>query len=246
MRTVELQNALNRLGADPKLDEDGYMGPATRRAILWFEALAGLEGTGVPSAALEQKINELLQQSAGVPRPASVRGVCIRGLGNQAFSEGMDSLAARLNRIEHVRFTVHNMGVFYYENLMAIYALLESAGRAGARVVAIGHSMGGDEVWKISGMLDSRGIAVPLAVSADPTGWGSPGGWVVTKNVAVCGNFWQPRSPGGGRLKNGVGRTASLNEHELNVAHVQIDNDSRFQDWVVQQVKTVAAPAPMV
>ena len=239
MKTVELQQALNALGADPKLNEDGYMGPATRRAILWFEAVAGLEGSGVPSAALEQKIAEHLQTKAAAPQPSRVRGVCIHGLGNQAFSEGMDTLAARLNRLSNVRFTVHNMGLLFYENLMTIFGVLESAAKAGAKVVAVGHSMGGDEVWKIAALLDSRGIAVPLAVSADPTCWGSPGGWVVTKNVAVAGNFWQPAYPGGGRLVNARGRKGVLHEKPLQLPHVRIDNDPSLHDWVEDQVRRI-------
>lgn len=42
-----LQQALNDLGASPRLDVDGRAGPATEAAIRWFQGLAGLTVDGV-------------------------------------------------------------------------------------------------------------------------------------------------------------------------------------------------------
>jgi putative chitinase len=42
-----LQEALNDLGADPKIVVDGRYGPATRRAVKRFQAAAGIRADGI-------------------------------------------------------------------------------------------------------------------------------------------------------------------------------------------------------
>lgn len=58
-----LQDALNDLGADPKLVVDGRYGPATRRAVKIFQAAAGLVADGiagpVTEAAIKVRLNSL-------------------------------------------------------------------------------------------------------------------------------------------------------------------------------------------
>jgi putative chitinase len=42
-----LQGALNTLGADPQLEVDGHLGPATAAAVMAFQASAGLNSDGI-------------------------------------------------------------------------------------------------------------------------------------------------------------------------------------------------------
>jgi len=52
----DLQQALNDLGADPKLDVDGLYGPATRRTVREFQAAAGLKVDGIAGPVTEAAI----------------------------------------------------------------------------------------------------------------------------------------------------------------------------------------------
>ncbi len=51
-----LQEALNDLGADPKLVVDGRYGPATRRAVKEFQAAAGIVADGIAGPVTEAAI----------------------------------------------------------------------------------------------------------------------------------------------------------------------------------------------
>jgi len=59
-KTQWLQNALNQLGADPKLTVDGRFGPATRRAVMKFQTTAGIPADGKAGPATEAAIKEKL------------------------------------------------------------------------------------------------------------------------------------------------------------------------------------------
>lgn len=52
-----LQEALNDLGADPKLVVDGRYGPATRRAVKEFQAAAGIVADGIAGPVTEAAIS---------------------------------------------------------------------------------------------------------------------------------------------------------------------------------------------
>jgi putative chitinase len=60
-----LQQALNDLGADPKLDVDGRVGPATRRAVKAFQAAAGLVADGIAGPVTETAIRLRLETIRG-------------------------------------------------------------------------------------------------------------------------------------------------------------------------------------
>ena len=60
-----LQQALNDLGADPKLDVDGLYGPATRRAVREFQAVAGLKVDGIAGPVTEAAIKLRLDTIRG-------------------------------------------------------------------------------------------------------------------------------------------------------------------------------------
>ena len=58
-----LQNALNELGADPKLAVDGHMGPATRQSVISFQKSAGLAADGKVGPATEKALKEKLAKN---------------------------------------------------------------------------------------------------------------------------------------------------------------------------------------
>jgi putative chitinase len=51
-----LQQALNDLGANPRLDVDGRYGPATKRAVMEFQTAAGLVTDGIAGPVTEAEI----------------------------------------------------------------------------------------------------------------------------------------------------------------------------------------------
>jgi putative chitinase len=61
----QLQEALNDLGADPKLVVDGRYGPATRRAVREFQAAAGIKVDGIAGPATEAAIKLKLDTIRG-------------------------------------------------------------------------------------------------------------------------------------------------------------------------------------
>lgn len=62
-----LQEALNDLGADPKLVVDGRMGPKTRMAIRAFQAAAGIRVDGIAGPITEAAIALRLSTLRGAP-----------------------------------------------------------------------------------------------------------------------------------------------------------------------------------
>jgi putative chitinase len=58
--TSWVQDALNRLGASPKLEVDGRCGPATAAAVRAFQAREGLEVDGVPGLYTRGALREML------------------------------------------------------------------------------------------------------------------------------------------------------------------------------------------
>lgn len=55
-KVKSLQEALNQLGADPKLVVDGRFGPGTRRAVKAFQAAAGITADGIAGPVTEAAI----------------------------------------------------------------------------------------------------------------------------------------------------------------------------------------------
>jgi putative chitinase len=60
-----LQQALNDLGADPKLAVDGRLGPATRRAVKAFQVAAGLTADGIAGPVTESAMRLRLETIRG-------------------------------------------------------------------------------------------------------------------------------------------------------------------------------------
>ena len=59
---LQVQQSLNKLGIDPKLVEDGILGPRTMTAISLFQQQNGLKDSGLPDAATISGIAERLVQ----------------------------------------------------------------------------------------------------------------------------------------------------------------------------------------
>lgn len=64
---IWLQNSLNRLGASPKLELDGIVGPATRNAVRAFQLAAGIGVDGLTGPETFAAIDKAL--AAGKPVP---------------------------------------------------------------------------------------------------------------------------------------------------------------------------------
>jgi lysozyme family protein len=62
---IWLQNSLNRLGASPKLDLDGIVGPGTRNAVRAFQLASGIEVDGLVGPATFDALDKAL--AAGKP-----------------------------------------------------------------------------------------------------------------------------------------------------------------------------------
>lgn len=60
-----LQQALNDAGADPKLDVDGKAGPATEKAVRWFQLAAGLAVDGDAGPVTLAALREVLGRTRG-------------------------------------------------------------------------------------------------------------------------------------------------------------------------------------
>lgn len=64
-----MQQTLNKLGANPPLDEDGIVGPNTKAAVLQFQKQHGLNDSGVLDSVTVAAISRAAQQSGSVQQP---------------------------------------------------------------------------------------------------------------------------------------------------------------------------------
>jgi peptidoglycan hydrolase-like protein with peptidoglycan-binding domain len=69
-----VQQSLNTLGANPRLDEDGENGPLTMGAVMQFQRVNGLRETGFADgptvAAMDRKLASIIRPPVGGPIPA--------------------------------------------------------------------------------------------------------------------------------------------------------------------------------
>jgi lysozyme family protein/peptidoglycan hydrolase-like protein with peptidoglycan-binding domain len=73
-----MQQSLNKLGANPPLDEDGIIGPKTKTAVLQFQMQHGLSDTGILDSATTAAITRAAQQSVTVAPAADLSPVLKR------------------------------------------------------------------------------------------------------------------------------------------------------------------------
>lgn len=170
----------------------------------------------------------------------TIRAYTIRGLAGSIFSRGMDALAAKLNAAG-VRCTVHAHGLFRLENVPRIAADALRAAKAGARVVLVGHSYGGDAALTVANRLHEERVPVPLLVAFDPTWFGAP---PVPANVARAIGFYQKVDPvGRGVLRAGDGFSGALINERHDEPHVRIDDDPALHARVIAEVAKLRQPA---
>jgi len=73
-----MQQSLNKLGANPPLEEDGIIGPKTKAAVVQFQQQHGLGDTGILDSATSAAITRAAQQSVVVAPPTNLSPVLKR------------------------------------------------------------------------------------------------------------------------------------------------------------------------
>lgn len=123
MTTLELQQHLlawarqrpgevdpSDYGADGKRDDDGALGPRTKRAIVAFQRFAGLPPNGTADAATIAALKAAVRPAAGVPTlvargvPAPAEGLRVRN-----FLDGAERLKASGRRQRAVALILHEV-----------------------------------------------------------------------------------------------------------------------------------------
>jgi lysozyme family protein len=84
---IWLQNSLNRLGANPKLDLDGIVGPATRNAVRSFQLAAGIGVDGLVGPQTFDAIDKALLAGKPVPTLPVPPDIVLPPPGTQAHAD---------------------------------------------------------------------------------------------------------------------------------------------------------------
>jgi len=140
----------------------------------------------------------------------NVYGLCIHGLMGDVYSNSMNNLAARLNKVTPAgcHFTVVGGNDPRVFTAMIEDGIDKAIGK-GAVPILIGHSLGADMVVNQCNRLQTRGIKVPFAGAVDPVDWAgtdtTPGIWAIGANVDVVINPYQDVYPGGGHVVRAAG-----------------------------------------
>lgn len=84
---IWLQNSLNRLGANPKLELDGIVGPATRNAVRAFQLAAGITVDGLTGPQTFAAIDKALAAGKPVPTLPVPPDIVLPPPGTQAHAD---------------------------------------------------------------------------------------------------------------------------------------------------------------
>jgi lysozyme family protein len=84
---IWLQNSLNRLGASPKLDLDGIVGPSTRNAVRAFQLAAGIGVDGLTGPETFAAIDKALAAGKPVPTMPVPPDIVLPPPGSQAHHD---------------------------------------------------------------------------------------------------------------------------------------------------------------
>ncbi|MGW1422689.1 peptidoglycan-binding protein [Bradyrhizobium manausense] len=84
---IWLQNSLNRLGANPKLELDGIVGPATRNAVRAFQLAAGIGVDGLVGPETFAAIDKALADGKPVPTLPVPPDIVLPPPGTQAHAD---------------------------------------------------------------------------------------------------------------------------------------------------------------
>lgn len=147
------------------------------------------------------------------------------------FSTGMDDLGAKMSR-RGIRASVHNHSEF--QNLAA--SIIERH-KKGIRenVVIIGHSLGGNDAFRMAEYLGAAKITVPLIIAFDPTA-----SMAVPSNVSRVVNFYSSTNGWGVPIVRGPGFRGSLSNVDLarrgEMGHTDIDKSSALHSQSINYV----------
>lgn len=84
---IWLQNSLNRLGANPKLELDGIVGPATRNAVRAFQLASGIVVDGLVGPATFKALDDALAAGKPVPTLPVPPDIVLPPPGTQAHAD---------------------------------------------------------------------------------------------------------------------------------------------------------------
>jgi hypothetical protein len=105
-------------------------------------------------------------------------------------------------------------------------------------VVIIGHSLGGNDAFRMAEVLGSAGIAVPLIIAYDPTASMS-----VPRNVSRVVNFFSSTNGWGAPIVPGPGFRGSLSNVDLSrrgeIGHTDIDKSPSLHSQSINFVQSI-------
>jgi pimeloyl-ACP methyl ester carboxylesterase len=155
------------------------------------------------------------------------------------YSLGLDVLRDKL-RASGIEATTHVEGVLIpHTNVRALSREAERAGRAGRKLVLIGHSMGADAAVKIAARLAQKNLPVDLLIGLDPTRFACPR---VPPNVkrALC--FYQKEFGdflGRGRFRPARGFSGELLNERVPYRHKKMDDAPELHDRVLLEARKI-------
>jgi len=184
--------------------------------------------------AAAQRIDCVAAQTGAQPAHDAVRVDLFRGLAN-VFSQGMDTLADRLNR-RGFSARVHSTNG--WRSTVRQIADRYSRGERDI-VVLIGHSLGANATIQAAEELNQHNIPIALIVTFDAT---QPR--PVPRNVLSVVNFYQ-NNGFGRRLSPGPGFHGELSNINLtadrHLSHTTIDAAPRLHGQVIQQIANIVS-----
>lgn len=206
-----------------------------RKLAAAFAALTLTVGLAVAQDAAPADGRIILAQSKRAPaaRNTGTHVYLLRGF-MDIFSTGMDDLGVKMNR-RGIRASVHNHGEY-----PTIAETIIDRHRRGIRenVVIIGHSLGGNDAFRMAEVLGGAGVSVPLIISYDPTASMS-----VPRNVSRVVNFFSSTNGWGAPIVPGPGFRGSLSNVDLSrrgdVGHTDIDKSPSLHSQSIGFVQSI-------
>jgi hypothetical protein len=193
----------------------------------------------------------LVQQPAHARQPHAQRHVqsstgqtevyLLRGLFN-VFSLGMDELGRKLTA---AGVRAHVVNHAEWSSIASRIIESRSRGQGAARLVLIGHSLGGNDIILLAERLGSNGVPVDLLIPVDAT---APN--PVPANVMRATNYFQSNNGFGSPLRAGPGfrgrlinadlATNRLDLNHTDMGHTSIDKSPRIHHEIVGTVAALA------
>ena len=205
------------------------------RGLAVLALLVGLCGCVDFPSARPPESAEAAPAASEAPTPAEV--YIFRGMGGQWTSSEMDRLAALIEQ-NGARAEVDD----YLMWLNVADKVIANSRRDDRKpkVVAIGHSAGGDAAIRFAERLQQSGISVSLLVTIDPSRLAPdiPGNVVRFINVYESANFLGGGNPSPAHDFHGT--FASVDLKDWNVSHLEVPKISSLQTAVAAKVAEMA------